>query len=115
MKTTTKKKKRTVADMLRSRLADNPPCKEALRWARKYTSPIKAWQECKEAEWLEWVIYDCLLIPSKELRNCKRVLDRLHWVWVNYDNPKENQAILDIVHRYFPKPPKLKPRKKNAL
>ncbi|MGH9930995.1 MAG: putative immunity protein [Pyrinomonadaceae bacterium] len=48
---TTKTKPRTVAE----RIARLRPCGDATEWAAGYTSPAKAWRECRRGDWMPWL------------------------------------------------------------
>ncbi len=45
-------KKTTVAD----RIAKHRPCRDAMEFARGYTSAAKAWRECQRPDWMLWIL-----------------------------------------------------------
>ena len=56
--------KRTVA----SRIEHLEPCSEAYEWAKRYTSPEKAWAECQRGDWLLWLLGKRAGAPESEAR-----------------------------------------------
>ena len=61
---TKSKPKTTVAD----RIAHLDPCMEAIKWARGYTSPSKAWRECRRGDWMLFYAGKCSGPPESEGR-----------------------------------------------
>ena len=49
--TTIKPKRKTVAQRIRHL----EPCYNAKKWASQYTSPAKAWKECRRGDWMLWL------------------------------------------------------------
>src|SRR5574338_605383 len=50
---TTRRQKMKTVEM---RIRHLDPCIDAAIWAKGYTSPAKAWQECKRGDWMLWLL-----------------------------------------------------------
>ncbi|MCI0537682.1 MAG: hypothetical protein L0Z50_20910, partial [Verrucomicrobiales bacterium] len=48
------------------RIAHLSPCEDAARWAAKFTSPAKAWNECPDGSWMLWIIGRIACAPESD-------------------------------------------------
>jgi hypothetical protein len=55
---------RTVA----ARIKHLEPCQDATKWAKGYTSPVKAWRECQRGDWMLWLVGKVSGPPESEGR-----------------------------------------------
>jgi hypothetical protein len=55
---------RTVA----ARIKHLEPCQNATKWAKGYTSPVKAWRECQRGDWMLWLVGKVSGPPESEGR-----------------------------------------------
>ena len=54
------------------RLADRNACFEAYQWAKAYSDPQKAWDECPRGDWCLWVVGEAIFETPPDGPACRK-------------------------------------------
>ena len=80
-------------------------CEEAINWleTNKFTSLQEAWQVCKRADWMLWLLWSNENKDEKKLTltNCEIARTVLHIFETKHPNDKRPRICLDLTEKWY--------------